>query len=476
MPCHRSIMSEEKQGRPFFVIALAVGMLGILSLLPWGKLTDGFFKDFNLLEDVMPSRPDKNRIGNELVDPDLESALSEMSQTVSDDMAGASDSVADAAGGMDVAVESPVSEGAVIIEDYTSARRGLSRFAQALDAGNSIVRVALVGDSYIEGDVLCQNLREGLQAVYGGRGVGFMALHSDIPGFRQSVIQSDKGWKLHDLRKDKGHLGCWLAGVYATGETGAKASFKGVSRFDHASSWNRGTLLYVAADDGVVTLDAGTGPIEYRVTRSDSVQAIVVEGEMKQLKIENRSVNGFDALGLWLDGGSGVSVDCMSLRGNSGAALRRLDAGLVGQMRRWIDYDLIIVEYGLNAVSSQQSDYSAYGKLMEQVIGGIMALYPGADILVMGIGDRGQKQGSEVHSLPTVDNMVATQREMARRLGVLFWDTRMAMGGADAVVDWRKRGLVNADYIHLNHKGGAELAGYLVDAIVKTAPLGSRHD
>ena len=124
MPCHRSIMSEEKQGRPFFVIALAVGMLGILSLLPWGKLTDGFFKDFNLLEDVMPSRPDKNRIGNELVDPDLESALSEMSQTVSDDMAGASDSVADAAGGMDVAVESPVSEGAVIIEDYTSARRG----------------------------------------------------------------------------------------------------------------------------------------------------------------------------------------------------------------------------------------------------------------------------------------------------------------------------------------------------------------
>ena len=194
------------------------------------------------------------------------------------------------------------------------------------------------------------------------------------------------------------------------------------------------------------------------------MQAIVVEGEMKQLKIENRSVNGFDALGLWLDGESGVSVDCMSLRGNSGAALRRLDAGLVGQMRRWIDYDLIIVEYGLNAVSSQQSDYSAYGKLMEQVIGGIMALYPGADILVMGIGDRGQKQGSEVHSLPTVDNMVATQREMARRLGVLFWDTRMAMGGADAVVDWRKRGLVNADYIHLNHKGGAELAGYLVDS------------
>ena len=55
---------------------------------------------------------------------------------------------------------------------------------------------------------------------------------------------------------------------------------------------------------------------------------------------------------------------------------------------------------------------------------------------------------------------------MARRLGVLFWDTRMAMGGADAVVDWRKRGLVNADYIHLNHKGGEVLGKKLADAII----------
>ena len=54
--------------------------------------------------------------------------------------------------------------------------------------------------------------------------------------------------------------------------------------------------------------------------------------------------------------------------------------------------------------------------------------------------------------------MVKAQRETAMRTATHFSDTRAAMGGELAVVDWRKRKLLNADYIHLNHAGGAELA------------------
>ena len=42
---------------------------------------------------------------------------------------------------------------------------------------------------------------------------------------------------------------------------------------------------------------------------------------------------------------------------------------------------------------------------------------------------------------------------------------RAAMGGSDAVVQWRNDKLVNADYIHLNHKGGAAMAKLLQHAI-----------
>lgn len=63
--------------------------------------------------------------------------------------------------------------------------------------------------------------------------------------------------------------------------------------------------------------------------------------------------------------------------------------------------------------------------------------------------------------------MIQTQRETAHKCRIHFWDTRAAMGGEDAVVDWRSRKLLNADYIHLNHAGGAELAKLFDSALQK---------
>ena len=49
----------------------------------------------------------------------------------------------------------------------------------------------------------------------------------------------------------------------------------------------------------------------------------------------------------------------------------------------------------------------------------------------------------------------------------MFWDTREAMGGEDAIVEWRERGLVNADYIHLNNKGGEEMSAIFVESLMR---------
>ena len=102
---------------------------------------------------------------------------------------------------------------------------------------------------------------------------------------------------------------------------------------------------------------------------------------------------------------------------------------------------------------------------MSEVVAKIRQCYPTADILMLGVGDRGQKIGGEVHSLPTIGAMVKAQRECAQKSGILFWDTRQAMGGDDAIVNWRERQLVNGDYIHLNSAGGKALAKELVPAI-----------
>ena len=134
-------------------------------------------------------------------------------------------------------------------------------------------------------------------------------------------------------------------------------------------------------------------------------------------------------------------------------------------MAKWADYDLIILEFGINALTAKQTNYDVYMSHLVEVINNVRQCYPNADIMLMGIGDRGEKKGGEVKSMSTAKFMVDAQRQAARRAHCLFWDTRAAMGGDGAIVAWASDGRANKDYIHLTHKGGKELATYLFNAL-----------
>ena len=68
------------------------------------------------------------------------------------------------------------------IEDYSVGHIGLKRFFAALRnsrQANRPVRVAFLGDSFIEGDIVVADFRSGMQERFGGRGVGFVPVTSD---------------------------------------------------------------------------------------------------------------------------------------------------------------------------------------------------------------------------------------------------------------------------------------------------------
>ena len=93
-----------------------------------------------------------------------------------------------------------------------------------------MVRIAVVGDSYIEGDIFTQDLREKLQSRFGGSGVGYVSMHTDFPGFRRSVHQGGSGWNAHK-HGEKGTLNAFvgLSQHYFTPKDGARAlsTYKG---------------------------------------------------------------------------------------------------------------------------------------------------------------------------------------------------------------------------------------------------------
>jgi lysophospholipase L1-like esterase len=448
-------MNNDK-GNPFLIVTAAVVAVAGLSLVPWSDITGGYIKDFNLLSDIMPTSTVK-ATASENIDPELIAALGDSANAKEKP-----DSTDDAlVHGVKQAIN-PRVNGNVIFEDYTAGANGFEHLKRALASASShTARIAVIGDSYIEGDILTMNIREALQDIYGGAGVGYVPLASEISGFRTSVHEQSNGWTIHDMRKEGSKKYKTLSGEYFTADAGATTKFTGTKKLQHLGAWNSAKLLYIASSDGTITITTDTGEQTFQVTASDELQVAEVFGLTASTTVTT-DIAGLTSLGLYINNTSGVVVDNMSMRGNSGISHRYIDEQLAAQMRKYIDYDLIVLEYGINALSSQQTDYTAYGKIMQQVVAKIRKCYPNADILMLAIGDRGQKLGGEVQSLPTSQAMIDAQRNAAQTVGCVFWDTREAMGGAGSVISWRERGLVNADYIHLNAKGGAALSAEFI--------------
>lgn len=453
----------------FVILSTALITLIVLSLLPWGDFTNHYLKDFSLLSDLVP-QPDKTYITHEVLDPALENLddmLAEDADTASvlpPQPSGASPEIM--LPGIPDDFEAPTIDGTVLIEDYSSDGSGLAAIRRGLQNSSSkTYRIAVIGDSYIEGDIFTKDIRSMLQEQYGGSGVGYMAAQSQVAGFRQSIGHTATGWtptEIRDMKSDDLRI---LSGLYHSGEAGASVTYKGKSRVPHAGQWTQSTLLFIAPEAGTITVKESDGyTAQHPVEASTTVQAITVNRSTSEFGFTS-DIDGLIVLGVWLETPGGIQLDNMSLRGNSGISHRNLNAAINTQMRSYIDYDLIILEFGINALTSEQTDYTSYGKIMGRVINSIRISYPSATIMLMGIGDRGQKQGTDVGSMSTAPAMVIAQRETARATGSLFWDTRSAMGGKNSVVEWHNRGLINSDYIHLNHKGGRELAKIFVKSL-----------
>lgn len=461
-------MNDSSSRKILFVFGLSFGLLVLLSALPIGELTGHVLKDFDLFEDLFPAEhrvieyvAEVNQEAVSIVSADTTAQLQ-----VSDMLAQASADSAYNAESPQALADAPRSAaGGIAIESYC-ADAPLRRFADALSqASTRLVRIAMIGDSFIEGDIITQDLRDIFQRRYGGAGVGFMAMHSDFPGFRHSVRQTDKGWTMHDVRS----LGSrdtirTLSGDYARLSGNASVTFKGVNKYEGTRTWDKSTFLCLAPKGGVVTLTVDGREEAFTLDTSACVQRLCVAAPTSSLNIKT-SAAGLVALGAYLDSATGVQVDCMSVRGNSGAPMAKMNVALASQMAKWVPYDLIIVEYGTNALTFEQKDYSPYAITLANSLRRIKDCYPQADIILLGVADRGMKRDGTMVSMPTCTAMVKAQREAAAKAGVCFWDTREAMGADGAAVAWRKKSLMNADYTHINHKGGAELARLLSDAI-----------
>ena len=354
----------------------------------------------------------------------------------------------------------------VPIEDYTAGHVALSRYYTALQHRNNLgrpVRIVVLGDSFIEGDIFTAPLRKSLQDKFGGGGVGWMPLSSTTAGYRTSVCHEFSGWTdqsvLGSVKK-----GQTFSGHYFTGHEGSRVSYS-LPRGSH--NFDRAVLYYMAPESVSLSVKVADSTQTYQLAASPTLQEhnlLTTPASSFKMSLLSGS-NGLKLYGLALEANRGITVDNMSLRGNSGHTINGIDEGLTTRFCELRAYDLIILQYGLNVANDKQKDYSNYAKTLRGIISRLRQVSPKSDILVMSVSDRAKKTSSGVETMKSIFYLHSTQQEVAREMGCAFWSTLKAMrshGGIGAMVG---KGQAAKDYTHLTHKGGVDVAQQFVKAL-----------
>lgn len=359
-----------------------------------------------------------------------------------------------------------------IIDMSDGAPGGMAAFYHALaQAQGRPVRIAVLGDSYIEGDILTSKLRELLQQRFGGTGCGYLPMTSITANFRRTVKQTFNGWLQHKAVDRNGYADAFnnLTGNYFTANNGAWVNIIGNGNFYSSSATCTSSSFYFLGNGSTGYATAvvnGTDTTHFALTNAGVVSHARVSGDIKSVKWTVSDPAETIFLGTSMDSDNGVIVDNFAMRSASGKHLSRISPSMLSAFNQVRHYDLVILMYGLNIASSTQSAYTGYCNLISAAVKNIKTGMPGTSVLVVGCSDRAERTANGWRTMPGVLGLIQAQKRVAINNGVAFWDLREAMGGEGSIVRMVQRGEANSDYTHINFKGGDHLARLLYDAII----------
>jgi hypothetical protein len=369
----------------------------------------------------------------------------------------------------------------------------------------SPVRIAYFGDSIIEGDLITQSLRHNLQSRFGGSGVGYVPITSIVSNFRTTIKHSfSPEWSTFSLMTPN-----------------PKRYPIGMSGFVSLPLWEKVQFKITPASDSsgstpipVDTVKTFTSPfcwVRYRgspVSNPDplfhnirlfysnappgySMKATIGKQPKRIIPLEqgydlhaltlneNNPVENIDMVfpksnrlctyGMSFDSPKGVYVDNYALRGYSGMYFRNVSRNVLSGFQQQMHYNLIIFQYGTNVSEPRIKNYGYYRDGMINSIKYLQEIFPGTPILLISIGDKSIKVGTEYQTSPDIPYLVKAQEETAKRTNIGFWNLYENMGGYNSMVSYVNSvpQLAQRDYTHFNSNGTNKIANMLTQYLMQ---------
>jgi hypothetical protein len=372
-------------------------------------------------------------------------------------------------------IQTKCKPGITCVEDFSKDSTGLDHFLRAvskLDKKGRPVRIAFYGDSFIEGDVFCGAVRDTLQSIFGGRGVGFVPITSHVTGFRNTIRHEFDNWDTYSIinpRDSSVNFDMGPAGYCFKPKQDNWVEYR-VSKQRFLRDFSVMKLYYKNPGKATMYYTVNDTALHTSILKSSSQlrEWKYEDPEAKTITYEFEDADSLELYGASFESKNGIFVDNFSMRGNSGVALDNIPDRILKQFNQFRDYKLIFLQYGLNVIREDSSRYGWYAKKMIKVIGKIKKDFPKASIVLLSVSDRSTNTGGSYRTASSIPALRNTQRYIAKETGIVFWDLYEAMGGEDSMVKFvgSRPALAAKDYTHLTFKGGKKLAGSLVKSLL----------
>ena len=352
------------------------------------------------------------------------------------------------------------------VDTSKSALPALMAKLNALKQGKKQkIRIAWLGDSMIEGDLLTQTFRKRMQQFFGGFGVGFIPATSVTAGFRSTATHKWKGdWKEESFKSTSLTAPLFLSGhTFFTAD--GELIIKDGTIKDTLQPLLKSLICGYAA--GTVAVTVNGQPKQYQAGKL--INRLLLDSSTSHtidITIQNDKLPVY---GISMEPQSGVVVDNFSFRGITGLELGKLDTGFLQAVQTESPYDLVVLEYGANLMfRPDEMDYTWYQKHIVQVVKKLRKAMPNTEFLIISTADRAFPYDGTWKTAVGIDNLVKIQAELAYDNNIAFYNMYSNMGGAGTIVSWADTtpSLANKDYIHPNQRGAEILGNMVFDAFM----------
>jgi lysophospholipase L1-like esterase len=338
-------------------------------------------------------------------------------------------------------------------------------------------RIIHYGDSQLEGDRITGYLRNRLQKMYGGSGPGFIPIKQAYHQISANVTHGDT-WERHALfdptQKKFKHkkYGAFLSSSRFTPVITDSIKIDSTHITTATISIKKSNIAYIKFRAfKKIGLHYGNcnSPIRINVYDDDILiqqDSLITDGNYhnykinlpktpNNLKIELKGKVSADFFGLTLDGGSGIQIDNVAMRGSSGTIFTKNNAINYGKMLKELNPKVMLLQFGGNTVPYLKDSIGIvnYTKRLHSQIKWLRRRHSDMNLLFIGPTDLATSVNGKMITYELLPYLNEQLKELCMNNNLAYWDMFHAMGGKNSIPIWVKENLVGGDYIHFTPKG-----------------------